>query len=362
MKTSFRRGFTLVELLIVIAIIGTLMGLLLPAVNAARERARQTTCANNLSQLGKAMISYATGGKGVFPGWMQLQRLAPGARDQYRPTTSMSQPDIEISWAAKLLPQLDQKGLWESLLMGNLNLANPSLMNAADRVPKIAIFLCPSDARTNPNDPALTYVANAGAPDVIPTGSLKSDYKANGIFHDLRTGPSPYNPNGPTVRYGADVKDGASTTLLLSENVDKDETDPSGSGVKSSWLRTSALLNPSTTEQGEQVFGMVWVYDSNSPRNPALQERFNLNQTNTQDFSINGRLFARPASSHPDVFIVAFVSGATRTINQSIEYRVYQQLMTPNGAKCKWPEDPTVVLPNAFYNANPQEQLTDADY
>ena len=60
-------GFTLVELLVVIAIIGILMGLLLPAVQSARESARQATCSNNLSQLGKAMISYATSGKGVFP-------------------------------------------------------------------------------------------------------------------------------------------------------------------------------------------------------------------------------------------------------------------------------------------------------
>ena len=73
-----RRGFTLVELLVVIAIIGTLVGLLLPAVNAARERARQLTCSNNLGQLAKATFSYATNGKGVFPGWTQLQKLSSG--------------------------------------------------------------------------------------------------------------------------------------------------------------------------------------------------------------------------------------------------------------------------------------------
>jgi prepilin-type N-terminal cleavage/methylation domain-containing protein len=53
-----RSAFTLVELLVVIAIIGTLVGLLLPAVQAARETARQATCLNKLSQLSKGCLNY----------------------------------------------------------------------------------------------------------------------------------------------------------------------------------------------------------------------------------------------------------------------------------------------------------------
>lgn len=356
------RAFTLVELLVVITIIGILMALLLPAVNAARERARQATCTQNLGELGKAMVNFATS-KGEFPGWMQLQKLSPSAADCFLLTSGTNEIDIEVSWAAKILPQLDQQSLWDGLLADDYGLGDVTAGRDPDVLPQLEIFLCPSNAQTLPKNPALTYVANTGIPD-LPMAN--NDSKANGIFHNRVTKPS--NFSGDEVKYGTDIKDGSSTTLMLSENAQKDETDQSA-GLYNSWLRSSGFLyggniNPGV---GEQPFGMVWIYDSNAPLNPrdAWHKRINIDDPAVDPYMLatgwNGQIgsrFARPGSEHPELFIAVFAGGNTKSISDQIEYHVYQQLMTPNGRKTQYPtiSDRTAL---DVFNVPP---VSDSDY
>ena len=132
---------------------------------------------------------------------------------------------------------------------------------------------------------------------------------------------------GPRVRYPEDVPDGAATTLMLSENIHKDED-----ASQLNWL-TYKISNTDIFGTPEQFYGMVWVA-SLSPDPQNEQERINRDDYPPADsYVVTTARFARPASAHPEIFISVFAGGNTRSIREDIDYTVYQQLMTPNGRR-----------------------------
>ena len=97
-----RRGFTLVELLVVIAVIGLLISLLLPAVQSSRESGRRVSCANNLKQIGLAIENYQLA-KGVYP-----------PSSNYDLTYHWDTLE-QHSWASIILPYLEQANLFDTI-------------------------------------------------------------------------------------------------------------------------------------------------------------------------------------------------------------------------------------------------------
>ena len=173
-KATRRPAFTLVELLVVIAIIGTLAGLILPAVQNAREASRLNSCRNNLVQLAKGIIHHETS-KGFFPsgGWGPAW-LGVAARH-----SDSSQPG---SWIYSLMPYIEE---------GNTRkiVADLTPSTSEERYQDLAKFplatlACPTRRPTRPVAPkTLSHYADpppTGSPTVSIPSVVRSDYAANG--------------------------------------------------------------------------------------------------------------------------------------------------------------------------------------
>jgi len=199
------RAFTLVELLVVIAIIGTLVGLLLPAVQAAREAGSRTECQNNLKQVGLAL-------QGFHDGRRQLPAGYVSAFDAAGNDTGPG-----WGWAAFILPQMEQGGIHSKI---DFRQPIEAAAHAGARVSIVRPYLCPSDAA-----PATAFPV--GPRDV--TGHL--------LATPCTLGPASYVGNfgvsepgvdGEGVFYRGsavafrDITDGLSTTFLVGERSFRD--------------------------------------------------------------------------------------------------------------------------------------------
>ena len=130
-----RRGFTLVELLVVITIIGILIALLLPAVQAAREAARRMQCQNHLKQIALALLNYHSTHK-IFPPSSHWNR-ADGAS-----VMAYNHPKFSENWVILILPYLEQQPLYDAFDRTRY-VTDP--VNAPARGTELAVMLCPSD-------------------------------------------------------------------------------------------------------------------------------------------------------------------------------------------------------------------------
>ncbi len=215
-----RSAFTLIEFLVVIAIIAVLISLLLPAVQSAREAARRSQCVNNLKQLGIAAHNY----EGT---WNAL----PAGRYGY--------PYLWSSLAS-LLTYIEAANMYNAINFSFPSQVNqipyPANLTAESAV--IQVFLCPSDGvqRVDPsNFGATNYVSNSG------TGTIN-----NGNFNVVSGAQLPDCPfyNTSAIKF-SQISDGLSSTVAYSETVLGNNTNTPGTSAPGDFKRQFALFNTS---------------------------------------------------------------------------------------------------------------------
>jgi prepilin-type N-terminal cleavage/methylation domain-containing protein/prepilin-type processing-associated H-X9-DG protein len=200
MSRSRRNAFTLVELLVVIAIIGVLVGLLLPAVQAARESARRTQCTNNLKQIGVALINHHDAYRHFPPGYQANVPYVDGLDD--------TKPGW--GWAFFILPYMEEINVF-NMVKQNLPIQDTAHSSVIRQ--RFSAFLCPSDLTPDDafpiSDESGNLVATATpASYAACIGGDESDATANkclGIF---------YRNSRTRI---AEITDGTSKTILVGE-------------------------------------------------------------------------------------------------------------------------------------------------
>jgi prepilin-type N-terminal cleavage/methylation domain-containing protein/prepilin-type processing-associated H-X9-DG protein len=337
MSRSKSRGFTLVELLVVITIIGMLMALLFPAVNAVREAARKINCANNQSQLGKAILAYEAN-NGYFPGY--INRLGPSSNSM----TASVNDSLEVSWIVAILPHLERADLYAVWSLGWKTVKQRSYELQARKYLKLVV--CPSDppARTGVNDCPRSYTVNCGRYGTDP-GPSTYVRQAYGVFHRSGLNNSGVPNTAEEAKISLDYissNDGAGSTLMLGENVQYNNEEwvctsnisDANRTLKRDWLTVPSSSSGSYWNAGEKWNGFVWSEQEYNNTNGSI------GRLNVINWGIANRqrtdAYPSLASYHGGGVNVVFCDGHSYFLKDDISYDVYWHLMTPNSRAAKY--------------------------
>jgi prepilin-type N-terminal cleavage/methylation domain-containing protein len=336
-KSFLRQGFTLVELLVVIAIIGVLVALLLPAVQAAREAGRRSTCVNNLKQLGIALHNHHDVKSVLPPGGMYFGLCCT--------------PPTYTNWAIETLPYMEQQSLYQQYRQEELNTSPNNTLVGQQRMRP---HECPSDQMkgklevpasgpSTQNWMHSSYRAVSGKlnltishgnwdgfePQLWPGGVNDHMYKSflhaigvgyNGVPSPNVTGPGNVHIStmGGPERF-ANATDGLSNTLMLGEY-----TTRTSSRRGTFWAFTYASYNQSSVGAESRLYGKPYGA-SNTDRTGcwATPSLFNNDQTCKRAFN----------SEHPSGANWTLGDGSVRFINYNVDINLLQNMGTMAGGE-----------------------------
>lgn len=302
-RISWRVGFTVTEMLVVIAIIGVMMALLLPAVQMVREAGRKTNCANNLTQIGKAFAQhnvqwgmYASAGAVPGPSPPAPADECDTLRAMGGNNTPLQANNQSWGWAYQILPYLEKDGPY----------LDPDPRRAASLV--VSNYFCSSRRRPQARDGdycgigpcprgALDYAGNGGTqyrvrrPSALLFPDPSSWVGANGAVI----------PHADPLNVGlGEISDGASSTILVGE-------------------RNFNRLRMADPTQRDENNGYIAGYSWDS-----IRWGYAIPAADREDIASDSD--TRFGSSHPLITQFVLCDGSVKSLNISVNLTVFQGL------------------------------------
>lgn len=326
---QFRFAFTLVELLVVMTIIGILMAMLLPAINAARENGRQLQCQNNLNQIGKACQNHITT-KGSLPCGGKYNYIGQAELDD---DGGKGSAEKQVGgWIFNLLPYVEQNSLYQMTRQGDVARGRV----AATPIP---LFYCPSrrKAQGYPMDSS-SKPANMSVENVKDGLYGKTDYAANGgnsnnIFQGAEAATIASNeqlsgvvrPMKPVS--DKEIRDGKSHTILAAEKYLPPEQYETGSnpGDKSVWLVGWSIENIRFAPYFNGQNGKPELYTGWETKKPTCDESANrdrMPRPDTRGEGTTGNVI-NFGSAHSSFMQAVMVDSSVRQIKYAINPKVF---------------------------------------
>ncbi len=319
------RGVTLVELLIVIAVVAILMGLMFPVLQVARESARRSACANNLRQLALGMTTYGEARKSL-PGWRNAIQPFSSARAQ------SDAKQAAVSWTIVILPHIEEAAIHEWYTSATAGQGSETAPPGA----AIRTYRCPSHVRgTGPAPFSYAVNAGSGAETLDERGTPAAQYAADGMFLDAvgnLTGTTLFDPSRPLYAAGESstkslAADGTSQTILLTErggpSVPPEITWSANPRVprenRGALPENHCILHPLPIGSGWRTEIQVINPTADTRPLPSPVPR----NADLDDWPVR-----YPSSRHPSAVNVAFADGHVRVIRNGIDVWVYCQLLS----------------------------------
>jgi prepilin-type N-terminal cleavage/methylation domain-containing protein/prepilin-type processing-associated H-X9-DG protein len=357
-----RHAFTLVELLVVIAIIGTLVGLLLPAVQAARESARRTSCTNNLRQFGLAMFNYESA-RGHFPPTDARGSAAAG-------------PTAVGGWSlhSRLLPYAEEAGLADrfdfkqAAFTGDFRVQTPTAAFVTLFATPVPMLLCPSDPAPTVNKS--NNYDYGGNNYMVSIGSARAD-GAGTYYWDFSKPTDGIVFENSKVRISK-ITDGTSKTVIASEAVRSiangtADSVPFAAGSpppmpyqytanastthawNSTTLKTGSMTNPTTQQADDLVNRWTELTSWRHAGSPSMRGRgqawaattagnsltngFLTPNSKIPDYVVHWSGFFGPKSHHKGGANVLFGDGRVVLLSDKTDKDLHRDLHSINGGE-----------------------------